>query len=89
MVTIYDLLLASILGVCGSGASVAYPFPFIGTFSWRVTFCERLEICGSATVIYLLNLKLRESGETVHVMDQNEMSSFFQNHLCMYKKLCK
>ena len=30
MVTIYDLLLASILGICGSDASVAYPFPYIG-----------------------------------------------------------
>ena len=29
MVTIYDLLLASILGICGSDASVAYPIPFI------------------------------------------------------------
>jgi hypothetical protein len=26
---IYDLLLASILGICGSDASVAYPFPCI------------------------------------------------------------
>ena len=28
VVTIYDLLLASILGLCGSDASVAYPFPY-------------------------------------------------------------
>jgi hypothetical protein len=28
VVTIYDLLLASILGICGSDASVAYPIPF-------------------------------------------------------------
>ena len=28
MVTIYDLLLTSILGICGSDASVAYPIPF-------------------------------------------------------------
>ena len=30
VVTIYDLLLASILGICGSDASVAYPFTYIG-----------------------------------------------------------
>ena len=29
MVTIYDLLLASILGICGSDASIAYPFTYI------------------------------------------------------------
>ena len=29
VVTIYDLLLASILGICGSDGSVAYPFPYI------------------------------------------------------------
>src|SRR6185369_13564851 len=28
VVTIYDLLLASILGICGSDASIAYPIPF-------------------------------------------------------------
>ena len=28
VVTIYDLLLASILGISGSDASVAYPFPY-------------------------------------------------------------
>ena len=31
VVTIYDLLLASILGICDSDASVAYPFPFVMT----------------------------------------------------------
>ena len=31
VVTIYDLLLASILVICGSDASVAYPFPYSGT----------------------------------------------------------
>jgi hypothetical protein len=30
VVMIYDLLLASILGICGSDASVAYPFPYSG-----------------------------------------------------------
>jgi len=28
VVMIYDLLLASILGICGSDASVAYPIPY-------------------------------------------------------------
>jgi len=28
VVMIYDLLLASILGICDSDASVVYPFPF-------------------------------------------------------------
>ena len=36
VVTIYDLLLASILGICGSDASVAYPFPFNAFVSYEV-----------------------------------------------------
>jgi hypothetical protein len=37
MVTIYDLLLASILGVRGRLASVAYPFAYSGT---RAILCS-------------------------------------------------
>ena len=46
VVTIYDLLLASVLGICGSGASVAYPFTYSGTRAilrsfWSGSFAYR------------------------------------------------
>jgi hypothetical protein len=46
VVTIYDLLLASILGLCGSDASVAYPFTYSGTRAilrsfWSGSFAYR------------------------------------------------
>src|SRR6185503_5822608 len=46
VITIYDLLLASILGICGSDASVAYPVPYSGTRAilrsfWSGSFAYR------------------------------------------------